>query len=105
VEGTSSNKALELFNAGETDIDLGACRIELYRNGSANASVGIELPLGEILAPGDVFVICHVNMNQAATCHQRDVSLDHNGNDALGLVCDGELRDGIGQAGINPGTA
>lgn len=45
VEGGGSNKAIEIFNLGAEDIDLGAggYKIDLYANGSTETSNGILL--------------------------------------------------------------
>jgi predicted extracellular nuclease len=56
VEGSSTNKALELFNGTAGPVQLeGAYDIQLYVNGNTSATATISL-VGTV-APGDAFVL------------------------------------------------
>jgi predicted extracellular nuclease len=55
VEGSSNNKALEIFNGYGSSLDLSNFRVRIYFNG--NSSAGTTITLNGTLAPGDVFVL------------------------------------------------
>lgn len=103
VEGSSNNKALEIYNAGSSAVDLSSCAIRNYTNGSTTFS---SLTLSGSLAAGSVFVVCNNSTVASVTCDLRTTStvLGFNGNDAIELVCSGATMDVIGQIGNNPGT-
>ena len=58
VEGSSFNKAIELYNGtgGAVDLAAGVYTLELYSNGSTTVSQSVSLT--GTIADGDVFVIC-----------------------------------------------
>ncbi len=104
MEGSGNNKALELYNAGSTPIDLGTCQLEFYQNG-ANTAQQPTLQLDdEMLAAGGVFVVCQSNFGQPANCDQQSASVQHSGDDAVALVCDGSRKDVFGKIGEDPGS-
>src|SRR6187551_3268199 len=57
VEGTSNNKALEIFNGTGAPVNLatGGYTVQMYFNGSATA--GLTINLTGTVAAGDVFVL------------------------------------------------
>jgi predicted extracellular nuclease len=106
VEGSSNNKAIEVFNGTGAPVDLGAggYRIEMYFNGSATA--GLTVPLTGIVADGDVFVLAHASAGPVilAVADQTNGAGWFNGDDAVVLRRDGTVVDAIGQVGFDPGT-
>lgn len=106
VEGSSNNKALELYNTGDQAIDLAAENYTLarYSNGGTNPS---NITLSGTVAAGDVFVIAHSSANDAikAVADQLTGSISHNGDDAYVLLKDGQVIDSFGQVGTDPGSA
>lgn len=101
VEGSSYNKAIEIFNGSESPLDLNGWSLKKQTNGSGE--FGNELFLNGTIQPWDVFVICYdnngsndltdedfVNMATSSYC------LAFNGNDAVALYYDGEMMDMIG---------
>lgn len=102
VEGTSSNKALEISAARDSVLDT--CKVGAYFNGSKEASV--IAVLSGTLAAGHVLTLCTSTLKTqlGATCDQVG-RLTFNGNDALAISCDGKLLDVIGQLGVDPGAA
>jgi cysteine-rich repeat protein len=107
IEGSSSNKALEIKNPGNAVLDLNAegCEVAVFVGGSGNSQTPIALD-GTINA-GGVFVLCN---NQAGAaldpaCDQFNGSLGFNGDDAVTLSCNGDLLDVIGQVGFDPGLS
>jgi uncharacterized protein len=102
VEGSSSNKALEIAATRQTVLD--SCKVEAYFNGSGTGSVIASL--SGSLAAGQVLTLCTSTLKDqlGAVCDQVG-RLTFNGNDAVALACDGKILDVIGQIGVDPGTA
>jgi len=59
IEGTSYNKAIEIYNGtgGPVDLSVGPYKLEIYFNGTDTA--GATIPLSGSIPPGDVFVVAH----------------------------------------------
>jgi predicted extracellular nuclease len=106
VEGSSNNKALEIYNGTGAAVDLAAdgYQIEIYFNGSASA--GTVIPLTGVIADGAVYVVADDGAAAAilAVANQTATANFFNGNDAIALVKGTTLVDVIGQIGTNPGT-
>ncbi|HEX2293050.1 MAG TPA: Ig-like domain-containing protein, partial [Gaiellaceae bacterium] len=106
VEGTSNNKALEIFNGTGAPVDLtaGAYGISMYFNGSATA--GLTINLNGTIAPGDVFVLAHTMADPTilAQADQLTSAGIFNGDDAVALRKGIDFVDVIGQIGLDPGT-
>lgn len=106
IEGSSNNKALEIFNGTGAPIDLGAggYSIQMFFNGNTNAGVTINLT-GSV-ADGDVHVVAHSSavaevLDQA---DQTNGSGWFNGDDAIVLRKGTNVVDSIGQIGFDPGS-
>jgi predicted extracellular nuclease len=106
IEGTSNNKALEIYNGTGAAIELatGGYKIQMYFNGSA--SFGLKIDLTGTVIPGDVYVIAQSSANAAilAQADQTNGAGWYNGNDAVVLLKGTTVLDVIGQIGFNPGT-
>ena len=106
VEGSSFNKALEIFNDTGASIDLGAqdYDVQMFFNGSATAGLTIDL-VGTV-AVDDVFVLAHSSASAAilAVADQTNGSGWFNGDDAVVLRKGETVLDVIGQIGIDPGA-
>ncbi|MGD8559405.1 MAG: lamin tail domain-containing protein [Gammaproteobacteria bacterium] len=106
VEGSSYNKAVEIFNTG-TDVDLDSddYAVEIYSNGSLTASYSFNLS-GTML-PGSTYVITHSRADSALQTQANLLtgSLNFNGDDAIVLLQNGNVLDRIGQVGVDPGSA
>lgn len=114
VEGSSYNKALEIFNGTGAVIDLDNYRIAQSHNGG-DWEYWHTFPTGAQIQPGDVWVIVDAQAN-AALQNVADESLSYpsvtsfNGNDGRGLevTIDGgsnwTLIDMIGILNNDPGT-
>jgi len=105
VEGDSHNKAIELFNPSEVEIDLTPYTMELYNNGATEPNQ--ELNLTGSIPQGGTYVIGN---SQATPALQNlsDVTSQltwYNGNDALVLSKNGEAIDIVGVVGQDPGDA
>ena len=105
VEGSSFNKAIELFNTGsEVDFDVNSYALEIYSNGVSNASFTINL--SGVLAQNSTFVIGHSRSSGTiqSNANQLSGSLNFNGDDAVALIHNGTIIDSIGQVGFDPGS-
>jgi hypothetical protein len=99
VEGTSSYKALEIV-AREAST-LSGCRLVTYSNG---AVTGANIALDGLLAASAPYVLCSSSLaSLAGEACQRATNLTFNGDDVVGLECEGALLDVIGQVGVDPG--
>ncbi len=102
VEGSSSNKALEVSARQRSVLD--GCKVGAYFNGKKEASV-IATLTGSLEA-GQVLTLCTSTLKAqlGAVCDQVG-NLTFNGNDAVAISCDGKILDVIGQIGVDPGVA
>jgi hypothetical protein len=122
VEGSSQNKAIEVYNPTDATIDLSNYKIERYSNGATNSSAGGVTTLTGMLASGDAFVLTNGETDitaQFGFCDPALIALGDmaepngsyptpmhmNGNDAMVLTKNGEIIDVIGKVGEDPGTA
>lgn len=104
VEGSSNNKALEIFNAGTAPVALASLTVKLFSNGAATASFSTPLGTTGEIAPGATFVVCHSSAVAGILdrCQLKWATLQHNGDDALSLEQDGQVVDVFGQIGNRP---
>lgn len=104
VEGSSNNKALELYNAGDSAVDLGQYEIHVYANGSKTVSSTFK-PTGN-LAAGATYVVAHSHMTETLGSRiNLTAGLNYNGDDAVTLSHQGNIVDRIGQVGFRPTEA
>ena len=104
VEGSSNNKAIELYNPNSESVDLSQYSIEFYFNGSTTA--GYTLDLSGSLAAEGVFVAAHESADSAilAVADQIAGGGWFNGDDAIVLRKQGDVIDSLGQVGLDPGS-
>ncbi len=128
IEGSSYNKAIEIYNPTGAEVDLSDYTIKQSNGGSGWGCFTSEggaptedtryiLPLSGTLSPDDVYVIYHndaaseiksvgdigFSYVQTPNGGNGDNVINFNGNDALGLFKDGVLIDVIGVPTENPG--
>lgn len=105
IEGSSNNKAVELYNTSTADIDLTGYRLQFFFNGSVTP--GYTLDLSGIVPSGSVFVAAHSSANGDILAAANQVSGGgwFNGDDAILLIApDDAIEDSIGQIGVDPGS-
>jgi predicted extracellular nuclease/2',3'-cyclic-nucleotide 2'-phosphodiesterase (5'-nucleotidase family) len=109
IEGSSNNKAIELYNGTGSSIDLAAGNyvIQYYFNGAT--TVGLTITLTGTVANNDVFVLAQsaANATILAVADQTNSGSWYNGDDAIVLRkggAAGTIIDAIGQIGFDPGT-
>ena len=104
IEGSSNNKAIELYNNADTELSLEGYTLGLYSNGSS--SVGNSIDLSGTLAANTTYIISNSGAD-AAILDIADITSTvtyYNGDDALVLTKDGVVVDSFGQVGVDPGS-
>ncbi len=106
VEGSSNNKAIELYNGTGKAIDLSDYRLELYTNGKETVQ-NTQIFEGLTLAAGETLVLVHSMANEAlqAKGDMTSSAVNFNGDDVLLLKRGDEIIDSFGQLGHDPGDA
>ncbi|NMC15933.1 MAG: hypothetical protein GYA40_04725, partial [Chloroflexi bacterium] len=110
IEGSSFNKALEIYNGTGAAVDLQAYKVVLFTNGSPTPSATLTWTTETLIADGDVYVIAHPTAAQAIL-DVADITsstlANFNGDDAVSLqrVSDDSFVDVIGQIGFDPGAS
>ncbi|HEU5088856.1 MAG TPA: lamin tail domain-containing protein, partial [Roseiflexaceae bacterium] len=106
IEGSSNNKALEVYNATGAAVDLaaGGYNVQMFFNGSISA--GLTINLTGTVADGDVFVLAQSSANATilAQADQTSSAGWFNGDDAVVLRKGTTVIDSLGQIGVDPGT-
>jgi predicted extracellular nuclease len=117
IEGTSNNKALELYNCGMTDLDLTDIKVCLVSNG--NTACGATLDLTGMLLSSEVTGICQpqIDMSKvdATDCDYSSTVVNFNGNDRLIIFNDpdgndipdtpGDVLDAFGKTDTEPSSS
>ena len=104
VEGSSYNKALEIYNGAGAPVNLTGYKVIVSFNGGATEK---SLNLSGTLTAGDVYVLAHTKAATAILSHA-DVTnafvINFNGDDAVILEKNGVVIDVIGRVGEDPGS-
>ena len=118
VEGSSNNKAVEIYNPTDAPIDLSSYSIERYSNGSD--AFTDEMNLSGTINAGETWIVTNSDTNSANEFGYIMVELYNmadqwapvypsplymNGNDAMTLSKNGTIIDIIGKIGEDPGDA
>ncbi len=109
IEGSSNNKALEIFNGTGADVDLSQYR--MYRANNGSPDIQDTLFLTGTLVNGDVYVIANPSAVQAIldVADITDEITFFNGDDFIGLAKDNggswDIIDVIGVLGVDPGSS
>ncbi|MBK7632138.1 MAG: choice-of-anchor J domain-containing protein [Ignavibacteriales bacterium] len=109
LEGSSNNKAMELYNPTNAPIDLSNYRLVRANNGAD--SIQYVQPLNGMLAAGDVYVVANPSANPlilAVADLDTGAITFYNGDDYMALEKDVAMVwtpiDVIGILGVDPGT-
>ena len=109
IEGSSNNKAIELYNPTGAALDLTGYMVHIYSNGSPTATKSFDLT-GVTLGIGETYVIVTDTFAGTGTYDEvqafadSDAVVFFNGDDALSITKNGELIDVFGVIGEDPGT-
>ena len=111
IEGSGSNKCLEIYNPTGADVSLSGYNLATFNNGATTPTNG-PTPLGSAVIPAyGTFVLCNAFADPAFTSAADSVggvlqSLTFfNGNDAIVLYNGTTIIDVIGRVGENPGSS
>jgi predicted extracellular nuclease len=108
IEGSSNNKAIEIYNPSTASVNLATTGYALQQYSNGSASAGLTIPLTGSVAADDVYVLAHGAANAALLAVADQVTGTttglFNGDDAVALVKNGVIVDVIGQIGFDPGT-
>ncbi len=103
VEGSSSNKALEIYNPADVALDLSGYSIKVFSNGATTA--GKTVALKGTLAAKSTLVLTDTGSvaTLAAKSNMTFGTSNFNGDDAIALFKGTEIIDVVGQIGTDPG--
>jgi len=105
IEGSSYNKAVEIYNGTEDAVDLSQYALVFYFNGN---STGSDLTLDAItLEPGETFTVVHSSAapELLALANQTSGIGSFNGDDVIILEKNGMVIDSMGTLGVDPGVS
>ncbi len=107
IEGSSNNKAIEIYNGTGSSVDLSGYELHQYNNGSSTASY--TLSLSGTLANNDVFVIANSSstiFGSVVDLSTNSAVMTFNGDDAIVLYKKSTTSnvDIFGRIGEDPGT-
>lgn len=116
VEGSSYNKAIEIYNPGDTPVDLSNYSLVNFTNG-ANRTTGTvtALKLSGTIDAKSTYVVANQNAGEAVLSKAQlttgSAVMNFNGDDTIvlfqnydAITKDGVIQDSIGQIGVDPGT-
>ncbi|MBU5332877.1 CehA/McbA family metallohydrolase [Anaerocolumna aminovalerica] len=100
IEGSSNNKAIEIYNGTGADVNLSGYSVILYANGATAPTNTANL--NGILGNGKTYVIYNSSSVQAIknVGHLASAVANYNGDDALELRKNNVLIDIIGEVGV-----
>lgn len=105
IEGTSNNKAVEIYNGTGGALNLAGYNIFMSFNGGTST---LTFNLAGTVAAGDVWVVAQGSAGAAILAQADQVSAAgagwFNGDDFLALRFGTTILDGIGQLNFDPGT-
>jgi uncharacterized protein len=106
IEGTSNNKALEIFNDTDATVNLAAAGYDVLMCFNGNPVCTLDIDLTGSVADNDVYVLAQASAT-AAILNQADQTNGagwFNGDDAILLRKAGVVIDSIGVRGADPGA-
>lgn len=105
IEGSSNNKAIEIFNGTGLPVDLSDYRFENWFNGGSSHN---DVAMSGTLNHGEVYVMAHTLASAAirAIADITNANVNFNGDDALVLrkISTDAIIDIFGVVGQDPGT-
>ena len=110
IEGSSYNKAIEIYNGTGTMVDLSLYTVELYANNSSGgiAATSTKMSLTGTLNNNATYVIANSSVADATILAKKNIThsvIAFNGNDPVLLKKNGNIIDIVGKMNENPGTA
>ena len=105
MEGSSSNKALEVYNPSNAPINMSVYSISIYNNGNTTPSNTFNFP-NMMLDSNDTYVIANPGAIPSILSKADTTSsvTFFNGDDAVVLFKNSDTLDIIGVVGVDPGS-
>jgi hypothetical protein len=108
IEGSGSNKAVEIYNPGSVAFSLNGCVLRQWPNANLTPSTVFTFGAADSIPAGGVVTFCQTSIltlpGAPASCTKTTGSTSlWNGNDAVELFCT-SLLDAIGKESENPTT-
>jgi len=102
IEGSSFNKAVEIYNPTAEIVDLSTVQFKLYSNGSDSQTASYQLT--GVLPPNQVVVLGHPQISEETDLfNQVDYfsnAVNFNGDDYIELTINGNIVDSAGHYGV-----
>ncbi|WP_084073908.1 ExeM/NucH family extracellular endonuclease [Demequina sp. NBRC 110052] len=112
IEGSSNNKAIEIYNGTTDTVSLEGYTLAAYNNGGTSVTNSITFTSGDSIAPGGTYVVYNASADPAlkVTPGTDSTVTYYNGDDAVVLSYtptggSAIVVDSIGQVGFDPGAA
>ena len=107
IEGSSNNKALELYNPTSSAINLSSYEVRAYNNGNTTVSNSLSFPSSATIPAYGTYVIANSSAVSTITgvADTTSTVTFFNGNDAVVLMNGTDTLDIIGVVGANPGSS
>ena len=102
VEGSGNNRAVELYNAGKSSINLQGHKLDVYYDGASTA--GKTVDLSGVVTPGMTYVVAQSGIDGSVAANLTTGGSFFDGNDAIVLRDGAVILDSIGQVGVDPGS-
>ena len=106
LEGSSNNKALEIYNPRSTPLNMAGYSLKGYNNGLLTVSNTFTFPANVTIPAGGVYTIAN-SQALAGILSVADTTSTitfYNGDDAVVLFKNTDTLDIIGKVGFDPGT-
>jgi hypothetical protein len=106
VEGSSSNKYVEIYNGTGASVDLADYQLQLFTNGDPITDPTTIVTLSGTLANGETIVYRNSSATVYGGAAVTNSAINYNGDDAIGLykLTTDAFVDIIGTIGQDPGT-
>jgi predicted extracellular nuclease len=106
IEGTSNNKALEVFNDTDATVNLASAGYDVLMCFNGNPVCTLDIDLTGSVADNDVYVLAQASASAAilSQADQTNAAGWFNGDDAVLLRKAGVVIDSIGVRGVDPGA-
>jgi hypothetical protein len=106
IEGSSNNKAIEIYNGTGATVTLTGYSLVLFTNGTTTAGNTYTFAEGTTLAVGETFVIANVSSNATilGIADATSTVCYFNGDDAVVLYNGATVIDSFGEVGYDPGS-
>ena len=107
IEGSSNNKAIEIFNPTSSALAMDNYSLAAFNNGNTSPTNTFSFPAGTTIPAHGTFVIANASADPAilAVAGATSTVTYFNGDDAIVLFKNSDTLDIIGIVGIDPGSS